>query len=195
MKDIGPFVGIGTPEEDLPSLGAARIYVEEPQWRDAVKRLIQRARLLVFRVGSSAGFLWEVQSAIASKKPEQMILLVPRDEALYEEFRRATATLFPSPLPALSGWNVKMWFRGNLKAVIFFDADWQPSIIDLQSHRLPFLHRSPATPLVPVIKSALEPVYRQLNLHWAPPGIDKRMLTVLLCGGVYGAFFLLWLAN
>jgi hypothetical protein len=181
MNEIGPVIAIGSPGEKLPLLGAARTYVDDLTWREAALGLMGRASVIIMRIGGSAGFWWEFESVIRRAEPQKLVLLVPRNEALYEEFRLASRKLLPMDLPVLTGWNVKKWFRGNLKAVIVFDAKWVPSVIDVQSYRLPFLQRSPAWPLVPVLRVALRPVYENAGVPWSPPRIDGRLVLVLGC--------------
>ncbi len=180
MNDIGPMVAIGAPEETLPLLGAARMYVDNAKWHEAALDLAARAALTVMRIGSSPGFWWEFESVVQRIRPEKLVLLIPRNQALYEAFRLASCKLIPTVLPGLTGWEVKRRFRGNLRAVIFFDTGWVPSIVDVQTYRLPFLQRSPACPLVPVLKTALRPVYVNAGLSWTPPGINARMVFVLV---------------
>jgi hypothetical protein len=185
MNDIGPLVAIGAPAEAQPLLGAARMYVEDPKWHEAALDLARRARLVIMRIGSSPGFWWELEVVLKSIKPEQLVMLIPRNQALYEDFQRASRKLIPTVLPMLTGWDVKKWFRGNLKAVIFFDPTWVPSIVDVQTYRLPFLRRSPAMPLVPVLRMALRPVYENAGLPWTAPRVDRRMLVVLAAAAFF----------
>ena len=44
-------VAIGKPGEDLPTPGAARIYVSDEEWKEEVKRRMRAARLVVIRAG------------------------------------------------------------------------------------------------------------------------------------------------
>jgi hypothetical protein len=53
LNDIGPLVAIGTPEETLPSLGAARMYVDNEKWREAALDLLGRAAVVIMRIGST----------------------------------------------------------------------------------------------------------------------------------------------
>ncbi len=175
MNDIGPLVAIGAPREKTASLGAARMYVEEAKWHEAALALVRRARLVMMRIGSSAGFWWELEAVVSSKMPEQLILLIPNKQALYDEFQRASCKLIPPALPAITDWKKRRWFRGSLKAVIYFDRKWTPSIVDLQTFRPPLLRRSLVRPLTPVLKMALRPVYENLALRWTAPRVDLRI--------------------
>jgi hypothetical protein len=176
MNDIGPLVAIGEPNEPLPDIGASRVYAAEPRWRDAVIELVDRAAIVIMRAGISPGFQWEIGTVIQRVRPTQLVLLIPRNEPLYESFRARARDLLPAVLPTLTGWDVKARFRGGLKAVVLFDEHWTPSVVDLQTYRVPFLKRSPAMPIVPVLKSALRTVYESAGVRWSPPGINGRMV-------------------
>src|SRR5262249_11903118 len=67
------------------------------------------------------------------------------------------------------------------------DDGWVPSIVDVQGYRVPLLRRSPAMPLVPVLKTALRPVYESAGLRWTPPRTNGRMVALL---GVIAVFVL-----
>jgi hypothetical protein len=188
MTEIGPFVAVGAPRESLPELGAARLYVADSEWHQAVENLLERARLVVLRVGRSPGFWWELETSLRARQPEQLLLLVPRDEQLYEDFRRRARELMPCDMPRLTGWNYRRWWRGSLKAAVFFDADWVPNIVDVQTFSLSFLRRSPAFPLVPVMHMALRPMFEHLAVPWKRPPINRRLVLVLTTCLLYAVF-------
>jgi hypothetical protein len=178
LSGIGPVVAIGEPGEELPDVGASRFYVPDEQWRDAVRAILPRSALAVLRIGHTKSFWWEVEQALARRAPERTVLLLPCDEALYEQFRTRFATMAPCALPTLPKWRRGRW-RGSLLAVIFFDQDWQPTVTTVPSYPVPFFRRSPAFPLVPVLTMVLEPVHRQIGAPWKPPGVSARLLVVL----------------
>ncbi len=181
MNEIGPVVAIGAPEEKMPSLGAARLYVEDAKWREAALGLIRRARLVIMRVGGSPGFWWELEAAVRGKSPEQLILLVPKNQMAYENFQRSSRKLIPAALPALADWGKRRLFRGGLKALIFFDRNWAPSIVDLQAIRVPLMRRNMWRPLGPALKMAVRPIYEKLGTAWTAPKVDFRMVILIVC--------------
>ena len=187
VSDIGPFVAIGAPGEFAPEVGAARFYVPDAEWHQAVQHLLARARLVVLRIGRSSGFWWELETALRGRKPEGLLLLIPRDEQLYEEFRRRSRELIPCDLPRLTGWNYRKPWRGSLKAAVFFDPDWVPNIVDVQTYSLPLVCRSPAHPLVPILKMALRPVFEHLSVPFKPPGTSWRLIVLLVAVPVWVA--------
>jgi hypothetical protein len=176
LRGVGPFVAIGQPGEVLPALGAARLYVGDAEWRRVVAQLTARAAVVLLRTGASPGLVWELENAVRRLRPEQLVLLVPRDARLSEEFRRRAQWVLPRGLPPLDGRGRRRLFRGSLQAVVVFDAQWTPAVVDLQALSLPLLRRSPAYPLVPVLQTALAPVFHRLGVPWQPPGISSRMV-------------------
>lgn len=62
----GPIVAIGRPEEAVPPLGAARIYVEGDNWKDVVLGLARSAKYIVIATEPTDGVIWEVEQIIAN---------------------------------------------------------------------------------------------------------------------------------
>lgn len=119
---FGPFIAIGRPGEPLPHLGAARMYVSDQDWQAEVKKLMQTARLVVIRVGSSAGLLWEMEHIVKLQLPQNIIFYFSQSldasalSELYQNFVASTQAIFPKPLPKNIG---KQRF-------LTFDKDWNP---------------------------------------------------------------------
>jgi hypothetical protein len=70
----GPVVAIGRPDETLPRLGAARLYVQGDAWKQAILSLLDQARLVVLRVGATPGVRWEIDQALARVPRERLVL-------------------------------------------------------------------------------------------------------------------------
>jgi hypothetical protein len=62
-KCVGPVVAIGRPGEQLPELGAARLYLGDSQWKAKVRELMEKSRLVIIRMGASPGLQWEIATA------------------------------------------------------------------------------------------------------------------------------------
>ena len=165
---IGPFIAIGKPGEKLPELGAARTYVNDDQWQNVIAQEMALASLVVLRVGETEGLSWEVRTVTERVKPERLVLLVPANPKRYERFREMAQECFPCGLPMYSGWTTKTSF-GSLKGLIYFEADWTPHLVELT---VPRFRRSVRQPLVPALKTALVPVFQQLNIESPPIPIN-----------------------
>jgi hypothetical protein len=117
LKGIGPLVAIGRPGEPLPPLGAARLYVRD-DWQRVVAGLAQASELVIFRIGRTPGFWWEVQHVLSACDPRRVLIYLPKKDrsTVYSAFRERSAAIFPQPLPHSTG---QALFLG-------FDADWTP---------------------------------------------------------------------
>jgi len=76
LDAVGPVVAIGKPGEPLPELGAARLYVGDDRWQAEVLALMDSAALVVLRIGSSPGLLWEIEQVLARLPRRRLVLSV-----------------------------------------------------------------------------------------------------------------------
>jgi hypothetical protein len=175
MKEIGPFVAIGRPGEELPELGADRMYVQHEKWQEEVITLISIAQLVVIRIGVTEGVLWELRTALRLVKPERLVLLVP-EEKQYEAFCRTYAVLFPAGLPPYQSSAVDAM---SIDGIISFEPDWMPQFRCLQESS----RYSGNNPLKAAVKIALIPVFERLGLPYHPltvPWDSQRVIRLCL---------------
>jgi hypothetical protein len=164
MNEIGPFAAIGRPGEELPDLGANRIYVQQhEEWQQEVINLISIAQLVVIRLGMTEGIVWELSTAIKHVKPERLLLLVPWGKSQYEAFCKTYATLFPAGLPEFP-WFLTRAPIGSIDGIVYFEPDWTPHFLRLKLSR----RYSGTTPLKASLKIALTPVVNRLGLRFKP---------------------------
>ncbi|THA30533.1 hypothetical protein [Streptomyces sp. A1547] len=161
LSPAGPVIAVGQPGEQLPLLGAHRLYMDE-DWQNRVIELMTRARLVVLRLGTTEGVWWEFEQASARVGPERLLLLVPSDaEDAYEQFRQRAhphinLPALPDP-PARDLRHSRMSVRGAL----FFGPDWTPHFIDFHRAPMPLMRGSAVR--VEFVRKALEPVFAQLR--------------------------------
>ena len=130
LNGHGPVVAIGKPGEPLPELGAARLYVSHADWQRVVLDLMQRAALVVVRVGNSPGVAWEIEQALRTVPRQRLLLAVLGSTHLPPEVARPLQHALGGRLPAtlsdppLRGWRRWAGYRGNLRigALVGFDA-------------------------------------------------------------------------
>ena len=77
LHRLGPVIALGRPGEPEPELGAARLYVADADWQDAVRYFMERATAVVAIVGKSQGLWWEIEVAIQRVQPERLLLFFP----------------------------------------------------------------------------------------------------------------------
>jgi len=158
FQDIGPMVAIGIPTEELPLTGAARIYVDDSEWRDRALELMEQARLVVLRIGPTEGLQWEFAMANWQLPSAKLILLVPAGKAAYEAFSEHANLRLRKPLPEYPG-RVKRLPDATIIALVRFAADWTPHLILLAKPGW-----RAGKPLAKALKSALEPVCHDLGI-------------------------------
>ena len=128
LRPIGPMIAIGRPDESLPALGAARIYVGDDAWQDKVKQLIEISQLVLLQIGETEGIRWEVQQIVGKVDPAKLILCLPIDERngervqqhRYQRFLELNASLFPVALPLTI----------EHAQFIYFERDWTPKLLE-----------------------------------------------------------------
>jgi len=74
---LGPVVAIGKPGEKLSPIGAAREYVDGPNWQERVKTVLGECAWVVVVLGNSAGLSWEYEQIRQRGLDERLLLVVP----------------------------------------------------------------------------------------------------------------------
>jgi TM2 domain-containing membrane protein YozV len=128
------FVAIGRPAEDVPELGAARMYFPDDQWREQICAFMERARLVVIRLGTTDNIWWEVEHAIRNVDPARLILVVVESRKKRENLLRRLGELLGRPLREPEGriptWLMRVLSLGfqSYKYPLFltFSSRWEP---------------------------------------------------------------------
>jgi hypothetical protein len=128
LRAVGPMLAIGRPNEKLPPIGAARLYVSDALWRQKVADIAQVSRLVVWTTGISEGLRWELSHLLASVPIERIILWAhphllglgrAERQVEWKNFRESLGKLLPQPLPEKLGETRFICFKkdGELVAV------------------------------------------------------------------------------
>lgn len=86
-RSIGPFVGIGAPDEKLPELGASRAYFTDEKWQGAIVRWVDMAQLIVKAAGPTQWIRWELDTITDRGAHDKLIILMPPGDAADRELR------------------------------------------------------------------------------------------------------------
>jgi hypothetical protein len=174
MFEIGPFIAFGEPGEDVPEPGAARMYIAQEHWRNEVTNRIRNARLVIARIANSPSFWWEISTAVNIVTPEKLVFLLPESETEYDEFKIWANGVFGHPLP-----EHKFRRRESVKShmssegLIYFKRDWMPELLTFKPT---ILRQNYWAPGVPILTTALRPVYDQLGIAWRRPPLQPLMI-------------------
>jgi hypothetical protein len=189
MGRIGPFVGLGDPGARTPQIGATRFQLPNDDWQGRILELIDAARLVLIRLGTTESLWWEIAQAMQRLQPEQLVLLVPfaRDE--YAAFGDAAQTRLPHALPPEPSDEAGEPdpSSNRIRALISFDAQWQPRFVPLRvrDNQLPRAFFRELT-------RALRPVVTRLGIaphRWTPVRFADVVGLGVTAGGVVLALF------
>lgn len=80
MSDIAPVYAIGDPKDKKMPLGASRIYVDDDHWKSTVVDMMNKAAVVVLRLGKTDSFWWEVETAVKSIPLDKVMFVVPESK-------------------------------------------------------------------------------------------------------------------
>lgn len=178
LNDFGPCIAIGQPDEKIPDLGAARMYVANDRWQDKVRELLISSKLVVLRAGKTKNFLWEVEQSIKSVNPRKIIILIPKMKNVYSQFYKLANPSFPRPLPETIGESNLFTGIASLHGYIHFDEDWTPHFTRF-GFQIPFWRRNMAYPTMYVMRNSLAPIYEKFGML-APKTENINLVVVLV---------------
>jgi hypothetical protein len=153
---IGAAVAVGAPEEELPPIGASRVYLGE-DWQEQIRSLMPNAQRTVILAGVSDGVLWELSEACARLEPDQLVLVVAMSGPEYEKFRTAARRYLRKNLHSRARDSMRLPAfeesgqrpRSQVTGVILFDARWNGVFSPLRAAR-PFYN-----PLAEMVRRAV----------------------------------------
>lgn len=90
----GPVIAIGRPDEELPPLGAARVYAKGGDWRAIVTDLCDAASVVIICMDASEGVNWELQALIARGHQAKTLLLISPQLRVTDRFM-LSSRIFP----------------------------------------------------------------------------------------------------
>jgi hypothetical protein len=129
LRLFGPLVAIGSPGEALPTLGAARSYHSDMEWRWAVGGLMREALLIVMVAGLTAGLRWEIEAIVGDGHLSKLLILMPpsdrqrRWEVVLEELQDVAAL---GQLPrAVPDGLLCLHAAGGEWSMLTGDSDWE----------------------------------------------------------------------
>lgn len=121
LKQVGPVVAVAKPNELLPTLGAAKIYLSDADWPTHITSLMARSPLVILRVGFTEGLLWEISASARMVDARKLVIWHPglrwaspetwwRWTKAYKRFRMLTKESFGASLPKSFSWRAEFMY-------------------------------------------------------------------------------------
>ena len=136
----GPVIAIGNPKEDLPLLGASRLYFDQDTWQAAVLYLMSISQLIIIQAGIAPGLLWELGSVRNGLDPEKLIISLTAWEELEESKRDLRYLGFKKYAEELLGCELPPDIKTT--SHISFGTGWLPRAQSEFRYAIPSVRRS-----------------------------------------------------
>lgn len=125
LSDIAPVYAIGDPKDKKMPLGASRVYVDDEHWKSTVIDMMNRAVVVVLRLGKTDSFWWEVETAVTNIPLDKVMFVVPESKTFSN-----VATLYKILLNhnidiQNLNVNIEKKNQGSISSFLYFDKSGQ----------------------------------------------------------------------
>lgn len=183
LSAIGPVVAVGKPGEELPELGAHRLYLREEEWKERVTELMGEAALVVLRPGNTPNIWWEISQTMTHVSPARRLLVLPFNSEQYAELQQRLQATCGVMLPR---YNLSKALKlGSIRAFVYFDPNGLPSFVGINKNLVPFLRRAVRERLVPYFSVALKPLLINFGISWRQPPVSAFIAFFLAIAALF----------
>ena len=135
LSDIAPVYAIGDPKDKKMPLGASRIYVDDEHWKSTVIDMMNRAVVVVLRLGETDSFWWEVETAVKNIPLDKVMFVVPESKTFSN-----VATLYKILLDhnidiKNIDINIEKKNQGSISSFLYFDNNGQAVTQEVKTPR------------------------------------------------------------
>jgi hypothetical protein len=78
FMDFGPFIAVGSPQDTVPQIGAARVRLSDDEWQSKVAGWMETASVIVLMAGTTKWIQWELSKIVEGNNAANLILIWPR---------------------------------------------------------------------------------------------------------------------
>jgi hypothetical protein len=178
LREIGPVVAIGRPGERLPRLGARRVYAGDAEWQEQILSWFAGASLVVIYVPSkpTEGLAWEIEQSLSVVPLDRVVFLISKDRDSLSWLNRKLQDRGLSTVVVSR--RRRTPYRSRISGIAYFN-DGRPEFRALVKPR--FLNRPLLSPLVPVFRSAFQPLTTRITGSWRPlaPGFGDAVIAAV----------------
>jgi hypothetical protein len=205
LRKIGPVITIGRPDEmgqnkedsmsgeDLPLLGAIRIFFTDKDWQTKVAELMSISQLLVINAGTSEGLLWEIKAAVNSAGPLKILISLLPWQSLDRNTRKRRYNYFRERAEkaindALPNGNLKLPEEVDDAVFIGFSSNWTAELIKTSRWKRFFYSLSLPT----LLREAIRPVLKERGIKLKSSFFNGLSRSLLIYGMISP---IIWLAS
>ena len=135
MSDIAPVYAIGDPRDKKMPLGASRIYVDNEHWKSTVTEMMNRAAVVVLRLGKTDSFWWEVETAVKNLSLDKVMFVVPESKT-FSNVAMLYKILLDHQIDIKHlDVNIERKHQGSISSFLYFDKDGQAETNEVKTPR------------------------------------------------------------
>lgn len=136
MSDIAPVYAIGDPKDKRMPLGASRIYVDDEHWKSTVIDMMNKAVVVVLRLGKTDSFWWEVETAVKSIDLEKVMFIIPESKT-FNNVAMLYKILLDNNIDIKNlNINIEKKYQGSISSFLFFDKNGNAISKEVKTPRL-----------------------------------------------------------
>lgn len=125
MSDIAPVYAIGDPKDKKMPLGASRVYVADEHWKSTVMDLMNRAQVVILRLGKTDSFWWEVEEALKSVPLDKLLFVIPECRT-FDNIASLYKILLEHGIDIKNvNISIDQKSQGSISSFVYFDSDGQ----------------------------------------------------------------------
>lgn len=214
-RRLYPVYAIGDPNKIMQPNGAERIYVTDEKWKDVVKELSTKSKLVLLRIGQTDGTMWEIRNLIEAQLVYKTIFIA-YDEEDYRYFSEKVLDILGLDIMGLefntkkpiaffldstncirmreiSGeWDVESLINEYLSCTPELDEEYAQDL-ELRQHNLKYMfdkNRIPDSVRRSLNWGILSPIVNMRHMSWLVWGIF--LLTIVLAFEIATVFSIVY---
>lgn len=126
LRQLGPVITVGKPGEELPQLGAIRLYFNDEDWQEKVTALMTLSQLVVIQPGYTEGLEWEMSLAKAHLQHYRLLFSFVCWRTLRKEPRQREYEIFKLSFERI--YCISLPEQIGSALYLYFDHDWTPHL-------------------------------------------------------------------
>ncbi|MBR6591806.1 MAG: hypothetical protein IKK81_04180 [Prevotella sp.] len=135
LSDVAPVYAIGDPKDKKMPLGASRIYVDDEHWKSTVIDMMNRAVVVVLRLGKTDSFWWEVETAVKNISLEKVMFVVPESKTFSNVVTLYKILLEHNVDIKHLDVSIERKNQGSISSFLYFEADGQAITTEVKTPR------------------------------------------------------------
>jgi hypothetical protein len=178
LDHVGRFVAVGRPGEQLPPVGATRLYFPNHEWQGRIKQLLAKASLVAIIMGGTEALLWEIEQSITTLSPEKLLLFFRLSSKRDKRIQIGEAQAVSGVLKRTTGHILRNLTENDV--LVWFAHNWRPSIESSPSKKHAFDRIKAVLSALPEDRHSLRSTLSKHKFMWKYGHIQNILVGLVL---------------